>query len=60
MPPSEVRRREVARSVAELVGDGTRSIMTPADSKSGARFEWVVIGGERLCAQASGRRPTTG
>lgn len=47
MPPSEVRRREVARSVAELVGDGTRSIMTPADSKSGARFEWVVIAGER-------------
>ena len=48
MAPSKVRRREVARSVAELVGDGSRSMMTPADSKSGARFEWVLIDGERL------------
>ena len=47
MPSPEVRRRAVARSVADLVGDGTRSTMTPGDSTSGARFEWVVIAGER-------------
>jgi hypothetical protein len=40
-------RREVAGSIAELVRGGTRSTMTADDSKSGARFEWVVIDGER-------------
>ena len=40
-------RREVAGSVDELVGYGARSTMTPDDTKSGARFEWVVIEGER-------------
>jgi len=40
-------QREVAGSVEELVRGGTRSTMTPDDTKSGARFEWVVIDGER-------------
>lgn len=40
-------RRPVARSVEALVGPGGRSPMVPADSYSGARFEWVVIAGVR-------------
>jgi hypothetical protein len=41
--------RPLAGSVDELVdGCTSRTPMTPADSKSGARFEWVVRAGERL------------
>jgi len=41
--------RPVAGTVEELVGQGAiRSPMSPADSKSGARFERVRRGGERF------------
>ncbi|MFI5041390.1 MAG: aminoglycoside phosphotransferase [Acidimicrobiales bacterium] len=41
--------RPVAASVAELLEGATdRQVMNPPESTSGARFEWVTIGGERL------------
>ncbi|HEU5003990.1 MAG TPA: phosphotransferase [Actinomycetota bacterium] len=46
-PAGTLVRQVVAPSVAALVGSGTRSPMVPEDSYSGARFEWVVIGGVR-------------
>ncbi len=45
----ELSARPLAGSVAELIhGCTSRTTMIPADSKSGARFEWVVLAGERL------------
>ena len=44
-----MRGRPLAGTVAELLDGCTeRSPMVAADSKSGARFEWVVRDGERL------------
>lgn len=44
-----MRGRRLAGSIDELVdGCTSRAPMVPADSKSGARFEWVVRDGERL------------
>ncbi len=44
-----MRRRMVAASVDELVdGASSRTPMPVTDSKSGARFERVVIDGERF------------
>lgn len=40
--------RQLHGSIDELIGDGTREAMIPADSKSGARFEWVIRRGERF------------
>ena len=49
MAPIELTARPLAGSVDELVdGCSSRTPMIPADSKSGARFEWVVVAGERL------------
>ncbi|HXR22132.1 MAG TPA: hypothetical protein VN786_06225 [Acidimicrobiales bacterium] len=42
-------RRPLAASVEQLLdGCTSRQPMIPSDSKSGARFEWVVLNGERL------------
>ena len=49
MPTIELRRRSLAPSVEALVGEGAvREVMIAPDSKSGARFEWVRRGSERL------------
>jgi hypothetical protein len=41
--------RPLAPSIDALIeGHDSRLAMIPLDSKSGARFEWVVIGGERM------------
>ena len=50
-------RREVAGSVSELVaGASSREPMASADSKSGARFERVVIDGESFVLKHVDRR----
>jgi hypothetical protein len=49
MKQIELTRRPLAASVDRLVaGCSSRTPMVPPDSKSGARFEWVVLNGERL------------
>ncbi|HEV3282377.1 MAG TPA: hypothetical protein VG032_12320 [Acidimicrobiales bacterium] len=49
MGPIDLTGRRLAGSVDELVdGCTSRTPMIPADSKSGARFEWVVLDGRRL------------
>src|SRR5712691_11637523 len=52
-----VKRRSVASSVEELVaGASIREPMASADSKSGARFERVVIAGEAFVLKHVDRR----
>lgn len=52
-----MNRREVAGSVSELVaGASSREPMASADSKSGARFERVVIDGESFVLKHVDRR----
>lgn len=49
MTAPELKARPLARSVEELVdGYASREPFVPSDSKSGARFEWVVLRGQRL------------
>jgi hypothetical protein len=49
MTPPLLSPRPLAPSIDALIeGHDSRHAMIPPDSKSGARFEWVVIEGERM------------
>jgi hypothetical protein len=49
MEQVKLTRRPLAGSVEQLLdGCTSRQPMNPPDSKSGARFEWVVLNGERM------------